>query len=204
MSHKKNRTISYLYQEMDPSERMEFERELKQDENLLIEVESLKAVREKLSTLNTISPAAEVTENLYLELSARNRLRRLSKRRNATLAAAAVLLISITSLSYLFLYSPGTDGDSTGTEASVSLSGTGTLFHSMASDSRASATEQERSLQPWVDSNEIIHFIDRFQASEASALDSIYQQSMQRLTPVIKPGETQSPGRQLQLTGTRR
>lgn len=204
MSHKKNRTISYLYQEMDPSERMEFERELKQDENLLIEVESLKAVREKLTSLNTISPAVEVTESLRIELSERNKLRRLSKRRTATLAAAAVLLLSITSLSYLILHSPGTDRDSTGTEASVSLSGTGTLFHSMASDSRTSASDQERSLQPWVDSNEIIHFVDRFQASDASALDSIYQQSMQRLTPVIKPGASQPPGRQLQLTGTRR
>ena len=38
-----NNAIRYLMKEMDPSEEMEFEKQMREDENLLIEVESLRA-----------------------------------------------------------------------------------------------------------------------------------------------------------------
>lgn len=203
MSYKKNRTISYLYQEMDPSERVEFERELLEDENLLIEVESLRTIQQKMATLHTIHPPEEVTEALCSELSRKNRLRRHSQRRNRLLAAA-VVLTAFTSLSYLYLYSPSVGQQQTGSEQAVTLGSTGVLLPATTADPLPRSGSSESTVEPWVDSNEVIHFLDRFQPTEATALDSIYHQSIQRLTPVVTPSGSATSARQLQLTGTRR
>ncbi|TVQ65418.1 MAG: hypothetical protein EA360_09565 [Balneolaceae bacterium] len=204
MSHKKNRTISYLYQEMDPSERMEFERELKQDENLLIEVESLKSVQRKLSSVNTINPPAQMIEDLCRDLKLKNRTRRNIQSRNFMLAAVALFLAVSTTLAYLFTDSPVYETSGSGANHDVTLGGPGGLLQPVTAEPMIFSREETTTVEPWVDSNEIIYFTDRFHPGQASALDSVYHQSMQRLTPVAVPSEKASPVRQFQLTGTRR
>ena len=56
MLNKDDGCIRYLMQEMDPAEVIEFEREMLNDENLLIEVESLRKTYEKLAKLPLYNP----------------------------------------------------------------------------------------------------------------------------------------------------
>jgi hypothetical protein len=48
------KSIAYLFKEMDPSEEVEFERSLKSNENLLIEVESFRQTNERLQPLPSL------------------------------------------------------------------------------------------------------------------------------------------------------
>ena len=48
--------IRYLMQEMDPAEEIEFEREMLKNQDLLIEVESLRRTDKKLGKLPLINP----------------------------------------------------------------------------------------------------------------------------------------------------
>lgn len=188
---------------MDPSERVEFERELLEDENLLIEVESLRTIQQKMSELKTIYPPKDVTAALCTDLSRKNRLKRFSQTRNRLLAAA-VVVSAFTSLSYLLLYSPSEGQQHSGSEQAASLGSSGILVPAASADPVPRSGSSEAGIQPWVDSNEVIHFIDQFQPSAEASLDSIYYQSIQRLTPVGTPSGSAPTARQLHLTGNRR
>ncbi|MDX1642569.1 MAG: hypothetical protein R3220_12775, partial [Balneolaceae bacterium] len=65
MSAKENRSIAYIYNEMDPSEKHEFERDLQNDSDLLIEVESLKKVSKNLNQFGYIDPPDHVVQAVY-------------------------------------------------------------------------------------------------------------------------------------------
>ena len=53
--------------EMDPSEEMEFEKKIREDENLLIEVESLRATNRKLAGLPLQNPPKHLTQKIANE-----------------------------------------------------------------------------------------------------------------------------------------
>ena len=63
-----NNAIRYLMKEMDPSEEMEFEKMMREDENLLIEVESLRATNRKLSDLPSKNPPKQLIKNISDDL----------------------------------------------------------------------------------------------------------------------------------------
>src|SRR5690625_7192981 len=67
MNNKSDRCISYIYNEMDPSEQMEFERELEQNQNLLIEVETLRKVSGRLQDIRWMDRPAELVEPIYAQ-----------------------------------------------------------------------------------------------------------------------------------------
>ena len=56
--------IRYLMKEMDPSEEIEFERCMMEDENLLIEVECLRRSLEKTKQLPNFNPPESLTEEI--------------------------------------------------------------------------------------------------------------------------------------------
>ena len=56
--------IRYLMKEMDPAEEIEFEREMLNNQNLLIEVESLRRISKKLGKLPLINPPNDVLEQI--------------------------------------------------------------------------------------------------------------------------------------------
>ncbi len=103
MNNKSDRCISYIYNEMDPSEQMEFERELEQNQNLLIEVETLRKVSGRLQDIRLMDPPAELVEQIYDQASRAHASGTRSRNWWRWGSAAAILLISVSMSSYMLL-----------------------------------------------------------------------------------------------------
>src|SRR5690625_1915714 len=103
MNNKSDRCISYIYNEMDPSEQMEFERELEQNQNLLIEVETLRKVSGRLQDIRLMDPPAELVEQIYDQASRAHASGTRSRNWWRWGSAAAILLISASMSSYMLL-----------------------------------------------------------------------------------------------------
>ena len=104
--------IRYLMKEMDPSEEIEFEREMMQDENLLIEVESLRKTYQKLNKLPFEEPPTELVEKIATEAvqtqqEMLNRSKRWMFYLSRSVAAAAVLILMISSGVYFLKLTSG-------------------------------------------------------------------------------------------------
>ena len=92
--------IRYLMREMDPSEEIEFEREMMADENLLIEVESLRKTYQKLGKL----PVYEAPKDLISKITSDaikaqkeeiNRSKKWTANLSRFVAAAAVAILVV-------------------------------------------------------------------------------------------------------------
>jgi hypothetical protein len=221
MSKKDNRSIAFIYDEMDPSEKLEFERDLEIDNNLLIEVESLKNVSENLNNLKEIAPPQDIVEIICKSAVKHKSRTGGSYKRSAFYAAAAILLLGMTSGFFLLDgYQKNTESNSSAGAASVGSSSpvltefvhprttsqnNNITTSSITSGSAATiSTASTNRVSPWVDHNEVIHFHDRFGAGESAAIDSIFRNSMQKLTPVTDPAQSKHFQRNLHLTGSRR
>ncbi|MEX0823264.1 MAG: hypothetical protein WD008_02680, partial [Balneolaceae bacterium] len=94
MTKKNTDSIAYIYNEMDPAEEVEFERKIRDNENILIEVESLKSLKAKLNQLPLLSPPDYVVDSICKAASdgktKKNRFPIYS-------AVAAVLVVGLTS-----------------------------------------------------------------------------------------------------------
>ncbi len=177
--------IRYLMREMDPSEEVEFEREMMQDENLLIEVESLRSTYKKLGKLPLKTPPRHISEKVLADAVA---IQKKEIRRNSlivgwlgkSVAAAAVVILSV-STGYHFM-----------TE------------HSDADPSTTNSTQVVRSsmVQPWVDRNQVISISDNQNAGRSQLLDEAYSDSYNKLILVEDgPGVTTS-GQRVLLTNS--
>ena len=96
--------IRYLMKEMDPSEEIEFEREMMKDEDLLIEVETLRKSFQKLGKLPLHHPPKELSEQV-LSMAVETRKRQLDDQQKwfgvmGRSVAAAVALLMIGSSGY--------------------------------------------------------------------------------------------------------
>lgn len=194
MSKKVTNSISYVFNEMDPSEEVEFERELSGNSNLLIEVESLKKTKGQLDNLPLMEPPRNVVSSIQQHAERYSK----SRRRNANLpiytAFAAVFLIGLTSGFFLLNQPEHNSGETN----RAGLSNVPLLQNSTS----VTSTTRER-IKPWVDENEVIRFTDRFQAAEQTSFDTIFKNSFQKLTPVTDPVERRTYQQSLQLTGSR-
>ncbi|NBB76810.1 MAG: hypothetical protein GVY02_05470, partial [Bacteroidetes bacterium] len=97
MSSKDHRSITYIYNEMDPSEEIEFERELEINSDLLIEVESLKQVKNKLHCLEQFDPPKELVEAVCHQAHEKGSQQQKGPGRTVFYAVAAIVLIGMTS-----------------------------------------------------------------------------------------------------------
>jgi hypothetical protein len=159
--------IRYLMREMDPSEEIEFEREMMSNENLLIEVESLRSTYNKVKKLPLKQTPAEILEKVKKQaVSDQQKQLRSSFKligwfgKTVAVAATILLLISV----------------------SVYFIDFGTLTSSPAQSTVISAG----TVQPWVDRNEIIKISDRTDAIQAQRIGADYEQSYEKLIPVNK------------------
>ena len=159
--------IRYLMREMDPSEEIEFEREMMSNENLLIEVESLRSTYNKVKKLPLKQTPAEILEKVKKQaVSDQQKQLRSSFMligwfgKTVAVAATILLLISV----------------------SVYFIDFGTLTSSPAQSTVISAG----TVQPWVDRNEIIKISDRTDAIQAQRIGADYEQSYEKLIPVNK------------------
>jgi hypothetical protein len=158
--------IRYLMREMDPSEEIEFEREMMSNENLLIEVESLRSTFNKVKKLPLKQTPADVLKKVK-EQAVHDQQRQL---RNSfklvgwfgkSVAAAATLLLLVSTSLYLFDFE------------SVTIPSNSVVNVSNAS-----------SVKPWVDRNEIIKISDRTDALQAEKIVTDYENSYKKLIPV--------------------
>jgi len=145
MSKKDTKSIKYVLNEMDPAEKIEFEREMKYDPDLLIEVESIKRMQKRLDQLPSFTPPKELSESV-LSLAAEESTKDGSNNLRFFLTAA-VLLLGLTTGS-LFFENPF-ESDGTNYQASINLSSptVGVEANNYASNGN---------LSPWVDRNNII------------------------------------------------
>lgn len=196
MSKKVTNSISYVFNEMDPSEEVEFERELSGNSDLLIEVETLKKTKGRLDNLPLMEPPKNVVSSIQQQAERYSKLRRRNVNLPIYTAFAAVFLIGLTS-GFFLLNQPE---NSSGETNRAGLSNVPLLQNSTSVS--ATSTTRER-IKPWVDENEVIRFTDRFQAAEQTSFDTIFKNSFQKLTPVTDPVERRAYQQSLQLTGSR-
>lgn len=200
MSDKYSRSVAYLYDEMDPSEKLEFERDLKVDENLLIEVETLRKVSDKLHNMDAVQPPGDVVEAVLQSLE--NRKKQAGNKRSQRFvyySAAALLVIGLT---YGFILTGDLSGEMPNETGSASVGNLQGIIPASA-DNFSRETETNR-VMPWIDENEVLHFRDGLYGSEASSVDSLFRQSFQRLTPITNPTQSPTARQNLHLTGSRR
>jgi hypothetical protein len=212
MSKKENQSITYIYDEMDPSEKLEFERNLENDNNLLIEVETFKKVSEKLFELKAVQPPEELYEAVLNKAFMMRQKQKPYTSGRYMFVAAALVIIGLTSGLFLM------NSNETGTENETGSAIMGTpeiilnspvavpgLIDYATTVSTGSPLHTETSrIEPWVDENDVINFYDRFRSTNNASLDSMFHDSFQKLTPVTDPSQSISIQRHLHLTGGRR
>lgn len=177
--------IRYLMKEMDPSEEMEFERMMLEDEDLLIEVETLRNTLRRLNKLPELSPPDEVLSNIrnspaYREKVLKGRRNNPILRYTAWSAAAAILLFALSGVYLLQDYSAGAD-----TSEQQNLSAAG-------------------SVDPWVDRDQVLKYTGEYALPVETELSAEYDQSYEKLKLVRSLNAPNASGRSLILTGTSR
>ncbi len=198
MSKKDISSITYLFNEMDPSEEMEFERQVEEDANLLIEVESFKKVNERLSELPKFSAPESVLNSVMQDVSSKGMKPTSGKKFPFYYTAAALIIAGFTAGALLL-----DNGAEQVNNEHAASAGLPVLQLETHATSAVSQSENSRQVAPWVDNNEVLRFSDRFRNVESASIDSILRDSYQRLTPVTDPQQSRYYQRNLHLTGSR-
>ncbi|MDX1642165.1 MAG: hypothetical protein R3220_10735 [Balneolaceae bacterium] len=194
MSAKENRSIAYIYNEMDPSEKLEFERDLQNDSDLLIEVESLKKVSKNLNQLGHINPPSHIVQAVYDSAKNNSNQSRAGHWRTFFYSVAALLLIGMTS--GIFMMDSQESDENDNRAESAAFSATPIISQPVHSSSAGTTA-------PWVDNNEILYFQRATGSGNQAEIDSLRNDSFKKLTPVTDPTLIRTYQRQLQLTGSR-
>lgn len=179
--------IRYLMREMDPAEEIEFEREMLKDENLLIEVESLRKTYQKLGKLPLKHPPAHIVEQVVEKAVEQQKKKVQDSRiwvmnfsRAVASVAAAVLIVS----AGVYFYNTPTENSGEQTQYTA---------------------EQEVNIQPWVDRNNVIQLVGTStQPSMSESLQNDVMQSFQKLRLVNTETGFSPPSRKIVLTNVRR
>jgi len=192
MSIKKTDSIAYLFKEMDPSEKVEFERLLRKNENLLIEVESLRNISNRIGHLPEISAPDCVIQSICEQASEKNKSSKLVRSKPFYFATAA--LLSIGFMAGALLIESDESASNTGSASVGSVGST-----QATSTNNPAGTTADREITPWVDENNILHYT----GVESERSDSLLENSYRRLTPVTNPSQNSSYQRNLHFTGSR-
>lgn len=190
MSSKDHRSITYIYNEMDPSEEIEFERELELNSDLLIEVESLKQVKNKLHCLEQFDPPKELVEAVCQQAGEKGPQQK-GAGRTVFYAVAAIVLIGMTS--GVWLADSGFQGTSTGQNTDAQFAAP-TLTQPVGGSSSSD-------IKPWIDENDIIYLGIGEKSSNQAEIDSMMMNSLKKLTPVTNTAQMKSFQNRLHLTG---
>lgn len=194
MLNDENACIRYLMKEMDPSEEVLMERAMMEDDDLLIEVESLRQTLKRLDELPEKNPPSHLTESIvdYAKEEAEKRTStNILSLPPIRYAAAAVLILGV-SMGSLWVYQ-----DTNSADASQQSLQTGELVAPMNI-----LPMQQSKTEPWVDRKNMLHFQDQFNEGNTE-FDSIMQNSMKKLRPLSDPFQYNSGSRSIQMTGSK-
>lgn len=175
--------------EMDPSEEIEFERAMMTDENLLIEVESLRRTYQKLGKLPEQEPPKELVEQISA-MAVENQQKKLHSSNGRFLflaksvaVAAAVLMLVSTGVYY--------------------INQSGSVLPTKPAE--AAVETNTAPISPWVDRNEIIQFTGTaLQPANSQSLQKDVTESFGKLRLVNENTGIAPPARKIVLTSTSR
>jgi len=178
--------IRYLMREMDPSEEIEFEREMLSNQDLLIEVESLRSTYNKVKKLPTKETPQEVLDRvkdfaIKEQQSKLNRSSRIIGWFGKSVAAVATILLMASAGIYFY-----------GSVNDVSIK-----------NNSSNMIQAANQIQPWVDRNEIISVSDRVDENRAQIIGEEYNNSYNKLTPVNSVGNVRPQRQDVLLTRSR-
>lgn len=173
-----HKVIRYLMKEMDPSEELEFEKQMREDEDLLIEVESLRATNRKLSALSELNPPKHIIENISkeAELAAKKNFGYNFQKIFIKAAAASVLLASVTGG---FMY-----------------------YSSVSPENHVTNETSGQMIEPWVDRNDILRYAGEAPQTTETAVHPDLLKSYDKLQLVSEPMGNTSPSNRILLTGS--
>jgi len=217
MRNEDNDCIRYLMKEMDPSEELLMERAMMEDEDLLIEVESMRQTLQKLDKLPRRKPSAEVTD--FINQKAAEQAQKNRERNQPSFtpvvkyAVAATLALTITAGgAWFFMGSENRSQTETvssvtteQSNSSMAASSDYQMVNSRSSQppqsSDAAAVNGHTRVEPWVDRQNILRFEENFSNQNAS-----YQALIRTATQKLQPMENTTPNTQrfnsIQLTGS--
>lgn len=197
MSNRDTDCIKYVLDEMDPSERLEFERKLENDSDLLIEVESIRRIKQKLQNLPMVDPPRELTGSILLKAESLTKKNWNDRFHLKISMVAAVLALSVSTGILL-------TGETENTDIPPQENRQATIQSNLQvgqNFAEQQRPEVER-IQPWVDKNDILHFGSQTVGSNYVNFDSALQESYRKLSPVQHSSPGRFIDRGLHLTGS--
>lgn len=213
MRNEDNDCIRYLMKEMDPSEELLMERAMMEDEDLLIEVESMRQTLQKLDKLPELEPPSDVQQTVMekaAEQAEKNRKNNAAYRKPSfKYAVAATLALTITAGGAWFMIG-GESGEqrqqsvATSTETSISTQTAGTQLsdQNLQQVSASSlASQSDKDIEPWVDRNDILRYEDQL-SNQNNKFEAILKQSTQKLQLIEEPWVSGGRVNSVQLTGS--
>ncbi len=208
MRNENNDCIRYLMKEMDPSEELLMERAMMEDEDLLIEVESMRQTLKKLDKLPKKNPPSELTNQIMEQAAAqaqKNRASTMSSFKPAfKYAVAATIALTLTAGgAWLYI---GNEGDNRQQLSTASASDaetevtTGSSGFALDTQLFQTIMAQEEEVEPWVDRNNVLHF--NGQTLDDTSYEALLEESQQKLRLIEQPSVNSRPARSFQLTGS--
>ena len=192
MSREDTNSIKYILEEMDPAEKVEFERMMASNPDLRIEVESMRRMNGKLDNLPDLDPPKHLTDSI-LSVAADQANRRQSFKSGYFLSAAVVIL-GLTTGS-LILQGTFDENSDSGIEAAT--------FSSFGSGMSQNEVTRTLNIQPWVDWQDVLR-LNGFESLSSPKLINEAGNTMNKLRPVGKYPASELFGRPVQLTGNNR
>lgn len=192
--------IKYVLNELDPAEVLIVEQAMKDDSNVLIEIESLRSTLRKLEKLPEYAPPEKVREQILkkaAEASSRRKKIIINRIQWAGYLAAAIVLIG-----FGFNYFDGSEQVTTMQEGSATLSNQ-PVIQTPSETIQAAAPAAE----PWVDRQNILHINITYGSSGLPVLGTDGDITNAGTLRPVEVGST-SPSypvmRDIQLTRTQR
>ncbi len=226
MRNEDNECIRYLMKEMDPSEELLMERAMMEDEDLLIEVESMRQTLQKLDRLPELAPPPNVRNSVMEKAAEQARKNRKNNRSFANpfrYAVAATLALTITAGGAWFMVGSDTDRKQQAVTASTSSSsapaevsersGTAQLASTNNTNTSKSsnttvvqgnigqvASSENSGVDPWIDRNDIIRFEDHL-SGQNEQFKALLERSTRKLQLIENPGVGNGRVNSIQLLG---
>ena len=200
--------IRFLMDEMDPSEKNLFEKRIRLNQDLLIEVESLKKTWEKTNAYPSFKSPERVKEAIFAKaeasINASNKSWNWKWIPQHGFKVAASFLVMATALIAWNTWMPTNQSESTGslnTPIDVQQSNA-PLTTAKDSSIGSNANETDSEITPWVDHNHIIRFAGTtdFNLSQSPEINSTSQQNSKLRLANDQTGYT-GQGRKILLTG---
>ncbi|MFU8860869.1 MAG: hypothetical protein ACNA8K_10620 [Cyclonatronaceae bacterium] len=181
--------LKYVLDELDPSEVLVVEKMMTEDENVLIDVESMRQTLNRLEQLPNVNPPEHIRQQIIVKASEHVRNGNSTipifslQNRMLNWAAAAVVVIGLGVAGYTISMETPAEPAASAEQGVV------------ASQEETDAAEE--TINPWVDRNEILQL-------NAPAAGQGGENGLQNLRPVENTTQPISPFREIQLTRVQR